>query len=827
MVLTRETPRTRWLVLLATWVVVALTLTWDTVAMRDYVGLLASAGTSPDDATPLRRPCPGSFSDSHTWVRLALASQEGGPWQVRSTDIDNAPKGRDVHWNSYFVHLVSLAGRLQHALTGAPLPRATENALAWFNLPLLLACVIGFSSWAAARAGAGAGVLVAFGMIGHRSFYDGFMPNYVDHHGLLTACAFGLMLGGVFMGAGWWRAGEERPRLLPVSQAAARRAAVVSGVSGAVGMWISVFSTIPVIAMIGITGLGSLFWLGRRAQAEGAKFDPGIWRLWGRVGGTACLVFYLLEYAPGNLGLRLEVNHPLFGLAWWGASEVIASIGTWRLGGPAARPRVHQWIMPILGIAVAPVMVLTMGEAVFVLRDPFVMDLRHTVGEGMSFRAAARAFGSAYTQRYFINFALVGVAVLLLWFTRRDRITFAFATLLLAAFVTLACIEIRWWMATSAAFLCAWLVIAAAFTANRGKVATWLVPIAMGAALLPFGALGSAQTIRKHVQARTVDDADMLEPLYRDIAAALRSAAAGREIILLGSPDASTGIGYYGRIKTLGTLFWENTAGLKAAAGIYCAQSDDEARELMRARGITHVAMISKANYVDEYFRLLRPDLPPSDVEKTFGHRLFIRQQVPRWLRALPFRLPPNIAMPGLNVLLLAVTAEQNEHEASWTLAQAQIAGGNLARAEPTFRRAIAAAAPEKRAALFKEAADAMYQYRAHGPAIRLYREGLALQPETWLASNLAWVLATAPDAALRNGREALALVEPLWRAQPNDVGLLNTFAAALAETGRFADAVTVASRAVELFRSAGNPTALAILQQRVESYRAGRAWRD
>ena len=46
------------------------------------------------------------------------------------------------------------------------------------------------------------------------------------------------------------------------------------------------------------------------------------------------------------------------------------------------------------------------------------------------------------------------------------------------------------------------------------------------------------------------------------------------EIVLLASPDASTGIGYYGRIKTLGTLYWENTAGLKSAAAIYCASTD-------------------------------------------------------------------------------------------------------------------------------------------------------------------------------------------------------------------------------------------------------------
>ena len=37
---------------------------------------------------------------------------------------------------------------------------------------------------------------------------------------------------------------------------------------------------------------------------------------------------------------------------------------------------------------------------------------------------------------------------------------------------------------------------------------------------------------------------------------------------MLASPNASMGIGYYGNFKTIGTLFWENAPGLRAAAEI-------------------------------------------------------------------------------------------------------------------------------------------------------------------------------------------------------------------------------------------------------------------
>jgi len=84
-------------------------------------------------------------------VRSALAGQEGTHWQIRHTDIDNAPFGREVHWNSAFVHLIAAAGRIRQSMTGEPLPAATERALAWFNLPLFLGVVILFSSWAGAN----------------------------------------------------------------------------------------------------------------------------------------------------------------------------------------------------------------------------------------------------------------------------------------------------------------------------------------------------------------------------------------------------------------------------------------------------------------------------------------------------------------------------------------------------------------------------------------------------------------------------------------------------------------------------------------------------
>ena len=61
----------------------------------------------------------------------------------------------------------------------------------------------------------------------------------------------------------------------------------------------------------------------------------------------------------------------------------------------------------------------------------------------------------------------------------------------------------------------------------------------------------------------------------------------------------------------------------------------------------------------------------------------------------------------------------------------------------------------------------------------------------------MAWILATSPDAKLRNGGEALALaVRAVEISGGNDARTLDTLAAAYAEKGQFANAALTARRA-------------------------------
>ncbi len=104
------------------------------------------------------------------------------------------------------------------------------------------------------------------------------------------------------------------------------------------------------------------------------------------------------------------------------------------------------------------------------------------------------------------------------------------------------------------------------------------------------------------------------------------------------------------------------------------------------------------------------------------------------------------------------------------------------------------------------------------------------LHPEsTPLTHLLARLLATAPEADVRDGEEALVLAERTMSQEPN-LEHVETLAMALAESGRFAEAVELQNRVVaEAQRSGGG--ASQGMRDRLELYRSGEPcrapWQD
>ena len=102
-------------------------------------------------------------------------------------------------------------------------------------------------------------------------------------------------------------------------------------------------------------------------------------------------------------------------------------------------------------------------------------------------------------------------------------------------------------------------------------------------------------------------------------------------------------------------------------------------------------------------------------------------------------------------------------------------------------------------------------------------RGDIRVSPENAAALNLAArLLATCPDASIRNGVEAVELARRAVRAAgQQDADLLDTLAAAQAEAGSFSEAVETAERALAIASAQGKSALADAIRRRIQVYRA------
>jgi tetratricopeptide (TPR) repeat protein len=107
--------------------------------------------------------------------------------------------------------------------------------------------------------------------------------------------------------------------------------------------------------------------------------------------------------------------------------------------------------------------------------------------------------------------------------------------------------------------------------------------------------------------------------------------------------------------------------------------------------------------------------------------------------------------------------------------------------------------------------------------AVAQYENAIALAPEDPHSRiNMAWVLATAPDASIRDGIKAVEFAQQAMKLSGgNDPKLLRTLAAAYAESGRFSEAITTARQAMMTATVQGKAGLAHVLYGDVELYRA------
>jgi tetratricopeptide (TPR) repeat protein len=123
------------------------------------------------------------------------------------------------------------------------------------------------------------------------------------------------------------------------------------------------------------------------------------------------------------------------------------------------------------------------------------------------------------------------------------------------------------------------------------------------------------------------------------------------------------------------------------------------------------------------------------------------------------------------------------------------------------------------------------YHYALGRPrdALAAWRKVLRLQPGyVPVLIQASWVLATTPDAALRDGAEAAALAErAVQLTGGKEPAALDSLAAALAASGRFDEAARAAERGRDAARQQGNAGLAAEIEGRLALYRARKPYRE
>ena len=123
----------------------------------------------------------------------------------------------------------------------------------------------------------------------------------------------------------------------------------------------------------------------------------------------------------------------------------------------------------------------------------------------------------------------------------------------------------------------------------------------------------------------------------------------------------------------------------------------------------------------------------------------------------------------------------------------------------------------------------ALAAQRRPDEAIAQYRLSLHTNPD-WVApmTDLAWALATSPDADIREPIDAVRLAErAAVLTDRRNVRVLDTLAAAYAAAGRFAEAVATEEVALGLAEAAGADAVAPHLRMRLELYRRDTQFRD
>lgn len=607
---------------------------------------------------------------SYEWIAQAKQARATGAWRIREVDYDNATAGRATDLASpyrWWLQTVATVNGWMHPDSPAV---AMERALLWAGPALQMLVLLLLVPWSARAFGAGAAGLLALGWVACFPLNTFFLPGQPNDLGLKAAV---LLTHGLFLLHGVATASGDPTR--------GRRWFVFAGIMGGLGCWLHVASQLPLIVGVLLAAA-----IARRRGAEAITRLP--WRHWAGAGAAVAVAAWLFEYAPDHLDAwRLNVNHPLYALAWFAAADLLARTSL------ASAARVRTAVAALLVLAPLIVMLAT-GSFGFPGANANLNQL-----SGLRQNLSAASLGDWWTR----DGITLPLAATLLVPLLAAAIAFAAARgalppasrlaagLLLGPVVIwigLAVFQLYAWALLDATVL-ALLVAAAVGAPSIPRPRRHLITGVVALALLPGCWLAWP---RGGSQAEvTAEEVEAL--VARDIAHTLTRRAGEPGAVVLAPPALSTALIHYGDLRGVTTSHTENQDGLAAAARILGTTSADEALALAERREIRFIVLPTWDSTLEQLARVATDNF-----DQTLAG-LLQQWLPPRWLRPVPYELPGIAGIETRAAMIFEVVEAQDNPTALARLAEYFLEMGQPQLATPVAA-ALKQAFPQELSAL-------------------------------------------------------------------------------------------------------------------------------
>ena len=403
-----------------------------------------------------------------------------------------------------------------------------------------------------------------------------------------------------------------------------------------------------------------------RRGSQGGQTNPSEalpWVTWAGSGAATTLAAFLCEYFPSHLGSwKLQAIHPLYGLAWLGWGQLLATATLYIKRGRSAS-RTREAASALLAVAAIAGLATAMWRThsfEFLFSDTSMHKLTRLpngVESKNLFTLVAQIGLSPLVLCVTMPALLMGPALWLLFrraTNMRTRTEIAIAMGPVCAALVLALLRLNWWIIFDAALVALIATVASALYLRESPQFFRPVWFLLAAAASVLGAMKAWPQVQAKDR-NGLNRSEVVGLIERDLARWLVLHAPRGGGVVLAPTDVTMALYYYGGVRGLGTLDWDNRDGLQAVIRIVSATTFDEAVDLVDRHGIDLIVIPSWDVQLDTFANIGLGRLSGTFVDGL--HRWIL----PPWLRPVPYPLPVIKGFEEQSVLVLIKTEDQSD----------------------------------------------------------------------------------------------------------------------------------------------------------------------